>query len=325
MADTQRLLESRALAVVEMDSLSIIIYDIVIVFMCNSIVSDTIGVSNASSDQWRLAISVSTRKISDESTRSPTFGERSEHTSEYIGTKSVSDSDTTDNAPTLDPGCRDDNATDLFMNTPSDPMSPSKVSFAVDVINRLQPVITSVGFFANAATYVTLTFNSERLSPLILLLIKHQALIDTAVCGMGSLQFVLPTRMWFSGSRIVDFLICHCWHTQLLFWACVLVSTLNLLLIAVERYIMICKPFVYLSVKRRHFFYGFALLYFASVFGAVPYFLHTKFIDGECSIQIPHEGFWYRFNYGYSFFVMFAFYIFPTVAFAFLYGYVAYT
>ncbi len=131
--------------------------------------------------------------------------------------------------------------------------------------------------------------------------------------------------MWFTGSRIVDFLICHCWHAQWLFWACVSVSALNLVLIAVERYIMICKPFVYLSVTKRHFFYGLALLYFASVFGAVPYFLHTKFADGQCSIQIPHEGFWYRFNYGYSFFVVFAFYILPTVAFAFLYGYVAYT
>ena len=173
---------------VEMDSLSYTRYVIVVVFMSNSIVSDDIGVSNTSSDQWKLAISVSTRTMSDESTIVPTVGKRSEHKREYIGTNSVSDSDTTDNAPTLDPGYRGDNATHLCMNTPSDPMSPSKVSLAVDVINRLQLAITSVGFFANAATYVTLTFNSERLSPLVLLLIKHQALIDTVVCGMGSLK-----------------------------------------------------------------------------------------------------------------------------------------
>ena len=132
--------------------------------------------------------------------------------------------------------------------------------------------------------------------------------------------------MWFTGSRIVDFLICHCWHAQWLFWACVSVSALNLVLIAVERYIMICKPFVYLSLTRRHVFYGFALLYFASVCVAVPYFHQTKFVDGKCSIQIHREGgFWYRFNYGYSLFITFILYLLPIVAFAFLYGYVAYT
>ena len=117
-----------------MDRISYTRYVIVIVSMCNSIVSDNIEVSNTSYDQWRLAISTSTRTTSDVSTRVPTFGERSEHTREYIGTNSVGDSDTTDNAPTLNPGYRNDNDTYLCMNTPSDPMSPGEVSFAADVI-----------------------------------------------------------------------------------------------------------------------------------------------------------------------------------------------
>ena len=54
---------------VKMDRRSYTGYVIVIVFMCNSIVSDNIGVSNTSCDQWRLAISVSTRTTSDVSTR----------------------------------------------------------------------------------------------------------------------------------------------------------------------------------------------------------------------------------------------------------------
>ena len=204
-------------------------------------------------------------------------------------------------------------------------MSLGEVSFAVEVINRLQLAITTVGFFSNAATYVTLTFNSGRLSPLILLLINHQALMDTAVCGLGSLYILLPTRMWFIGSHIVDVLICHVWHTQMLYWTCVAVSALNLVLIAVELYIMICKPFVYLSVTRRHFFYGFAVEYFISIVGNVVYYLHTKFVDGVCSVQRHHEGFWYRFNYGYNFVILTVFWLFPLVAFAFLYGYVVYT
>ena len=130
--------------------------------------SDNIGVSNTSPDQWTSAISASSRTMRDVSTRVPTFGERSEHTREYSITDAVSDSDSTDNTPSLDPGCRDGNATHLCMNTSAGPGLTHEVSFAVDVINRVQLAITSVGFFANAATYLTLKYNGDRFSPLIL-------------------------------------------------------------------------------------------------------------------------------------------------------------
>ena len=160
-------------------------YVIVIVCLCISIVPHTIGVITTASDHsprvtadqrardidWKVAISGSTPTVSNSSTSSATFSERNEHT------------------PTRDPGCRDDNATHVCMNASAGPGLGllHEVSFAVDVINRVQLAISSAGFFANAATYLTLTFNGGRFSPLILLLIKHQALLDMGVCGMGSL------------------------------------------------------------------------------------------------------------------------------------------
>ena len=290
--------------------------------MCNSSVSEYIGVSNTSSDQWRLAISKSTPTTSYGSTRLSTFGEIHEHTTEYIVTNAGNDSDPTDNAPTVDPGCRDGNATHLCMNTPSGPGVPDDVSCVID---RAQLALTCSGFFANAATYMTLTFNGGRFSPLILLLLKHQSLLDMVACGMGSLYIFLPTGYWLTGSRIVDVIVCHVWHSQIIYWTCVFIGAWNLVLIGVERFIMICKPFVYLSVTRKHVLCSFAVLHIGCLVSLSPYYLHVHFVDGECSIRFFTEGFWSYFYKCYGFFILFAFYILPVVAFVLLYGYVAYT
>ena len=282
--------------------------------------SDNIGVSNTSPDQWTLAISASSRTTRDGSTRVPTFGERSEHTREYSITDAVSDSDTTDNAPTIDPGCREGNATHLCMNTSAGPGLTHEVSFAVDVINRVQLAITSVGFFANAATYLTLKYNGDRFSPLILLLIKHQSLLDMVACGIGSLYFFLPTRKLLTGSRTLDVMVCHIWHSQIIYWTCVTLSVWNLVLIGVERYIKICNPFVYLSVTRRHFFYSFVILHIGCNLVTFSLYINMNLVNGECSMTPSSEGFWRRFYYGYCYFVSFAVYVLPVVAFVFIYG-----
>ena len=292
--------------------------------MCNSIMSENVGVFHTSSSQWKTPISDNTSTMSDGSTSNATFGER--NTGEYIVATSVSDSDTTDNTPTVDhPDCREGNATDTGMNTPVGDGLPDEASFAVYVINRVQLAITCAGFFANAATYLTLASNVGRFSPLILLLIKHQSLLDMAACGMGSLYLFLPTGNWLTGIRIVDFVVCHGWHIQSIFWTCFSISTWNLVLIGVERYVMICKPFLYLSVTRRLIFYTLAVLYVGCLVCLIPSYIQIDFVDGECLHPYNSEGFSHYFYYGYSFFIMFAFYILPVAAFVFIYGYVAYT
>ena len=320
-----------------MDGISHARYVIVMAYLCCSALCDNSEVFTTATEHWRrvtagqrvmdvtwrLSISVSTPTVSDDSTSNATFSERNAHTRENTATNSVSESETTDHAPTIIPGCRDGNATHLCTNAPAGPELPHGVSFPVIVINRVQLAITCVGFFANAATYLTLTFNGGRFSPLILLLIKHQSLLDTGACGMGSLYLFLPLGNWLTGSRVVDFVVCHTWHNQIIFWTCVSISAWNLVLIGVERYAMICKPFVYGCVTRRHIFYSFAVLYVGCLVCLIPSYLQMDVIDGECSLQLYSEGFWNHFYYGYSFFIMLAFYILPVAAFTFLYVYVA--
>ena len=258
--------------------------------------------------------------VSGDSARNNTFGEKTDSSGEDIITSPGSQSDTTVNAQTLDNGCTDGNGTYLCMGTPSGPDFPQENHIVITVINRVQLVVTCAGFLANGATYLTLSCNGERFSMLILLVIKHQALVDMGICGMGALYLLLPATNWLTGNRIADFIVCHAWHSQGMFWGNVFVSTWNLVLIDVERYIMICKPFIYNTVTKRQLFYAFAGTYVGSFVFVIPVYIAVHFVNGECLWQSIMGNFGHNFYYGYSIFVFFIFYFFPVGAFVFIYG-----
>ena len=51
----------------------------------------------------------------------------------------------------------------------------------------------------------------------------------------------------------LDFIICQCWHGQALYWAMIFVSVYNLVLIAFERFLAICKPLHHERFSERKF------------------------------------------------------------------------
>ena len=267
--------------------------------------------------------SVSSLTFGDDSTRSNTLGDINESSGEHIVTNAGIGPDTTINPPNIDNGCREDNATHQCLDTPAGQGTPQRDQFVITVINNVQLAMTGIGFFANGAAYLTLTCNSEHLSPLILLIIKHQSLVDMVACGMGTLYQVLPATNWSIGSRIADFVVCYVWHSQGLFWVFVSVSIWNLVLIGIERYVMICKPFLYASVTKKHCRYAFGGLYFGCFVSMIPGYLQMHFVDDHCVAEHYFRGEFSRHFYtGYSFFIIMAFYILPVAAFVFLYGYV---
>ena len=272
----------------------------------------------------RDSTSVRSLTLSDGTTWRNTFGERNESRKEHVVTSPYSHSDSTVNAPTVDNGCPDGNITHC-MNTSAGPDSPKEDPFVATIVYCIQLGLTGVGFVANGATYLTLTCNGEHVTPLILLLIKHQSLVDMIACGIGSLCQMLPDANWLTGNRIADFVVCYFWHSQGIFWTVVAVSIWNLVMIGTERYIMICKPFLYSSVTSKHVLYAFVALHCVCLVVLIPLFLQTHFVDGECLSEHYFRGdFSNHFYMGYSFFILIAFYVLPVVAFIFIYGYVAY-
>ena len=283
--------------------------------------NQTSGHTTAITTSWRgVGIPVSSLTVSGDSARDTSFVERTDSSGEDLVTSPGRPSDTIANAPTLDNGCTDGNGTYLCLSTPSAPDFPPVNNIVITVINRVQLVITCAGFLANGATYLTLSCNGGRFSMLILLIIKHQALVDMGICGMGALYFLLPATNWLTGNRIADFIVCHAWHSQGMFWGNVFVSTWNLVLIGVERYIMICKPFIYNTVTKRQFFYAFAGIYVGSFVFLIPTYIQVHFVSGECVWQSIMGNFGHHLYYGYSFVEIFIFYFFPVGAFVFIYG-----
>ena len=265
--------------------------------------------------------SASSLTLSEDTTWRNTFDERNESRKKYIVTSPYSHSDTTTNATSLDNGCGGSNVTRQCLNASAGPDLPQEDPFVVTIIYCVQLGLTGVGFVANGATYLTLTCNGERFIPLILLLIKHQSLLDMVACAFGTMRQMLPASNWLTGNRIADFVVCHFWHSQGIFWTVVSVSIWNLVLIGFERYIMICKPFLYCSVTRRHVRYAFATFYFGGIVASIPHFLQTHFVDDECLSEHYFSGEFSDYVYiGHGFFIMIAFYVLPVVAFIFIYG-----
>ena len=262
-------------------------------------------------------IYVSPLTFNSGSARNYTFGERHDGSREDMVTSPGSHSDTTINA--IDNGCRDGNVTYPCINTSVGPDSPQEDQFVITVINRVELAITCAGFLANGATYLTLSCNGGRFSVLILLVLKHQSLVDMGICGMGAMYLLLPAGNWLTGNRIADFIVCYTWHSQGLFWANMFVSTWNLVIMGIERYIMICKPLIYNTVTKRQFLYIFAGIYVGSFVFIIPGYIQVDFINGECLWRNMGD-FGYHFYYGYSIFILFIFYVFPVGAFVFIYG-----
>ena len=81
---------------------------------------------------------------------------------------------------------------------------------------------------------------------------RHQALVDAIVCIMATIHIIQPV-MFTLGYLPLDFIICQTWHGQAIYWAMIFVSIYNLVLIAFERFLAICKPFYHERFSERRF------------------------------------------------------------------------
>ena len=98
------------------------------------------------------------------------------------------------------------------------------------------------------------------MTPIVRHLLRHQALVDALICIMATIHIIQPV-MFTIGNSVIDFIICQCWHrykfvnflreinnkfpiffSQAIYWATIFVSVYNLVLIAYERFLAICRP-----------------------------------------------------------------------------------
>ncbi|KAK2186405.1 hypothetical protein NP493_201g02032 [Ridgeia piscesae] len=165
--------------------------------------------------------------------------------------------------------------------------------------------MAGTGVVANTLTFVTLTINGRAFSRLTAILLRHQALIDAAVCALASGVF-MQTSVWHVGQYAIDYAVCFVWHSQYIYWAMVLLSVWNLVFIAVDRLIAVCFPIKYKSLSpcaRR------------PPFDSLPSSTANATSASHCPLDLAKA-----FYYWFSVYWLFVAYIVPMVSFLLLYG-----
>ena len=183
-----------------------------------------------------------------------------------------------------------------------------------------QLILSIVGYVANKITFITLVRNGDMFLPSTCILLKHQALVDSWICAMGTILLLQPP-MWTTGNTFVDAAVCYLWHGQGPFWGAILLSVWNLAAIAVERYMAVCRPFVYNHVQRQHVYYSIAALYIANIIIILPSFFQVHFDDGVCLSEFLIQGpIGEQLFYAYCLVWFFAVYVLPVTSYVCLYG-----
>ena len=162
------------------------------------------------------------------------------------------------------------------------PDEEGRNSILWQILDRSLPVITITGFVANMATAITLVAHSETLSPIVCTLLRHQSILDAMACLSGAILIIQPANWIPGGWWVLDIIICHAWNSQTVFWWFLCGSICNLVTLAFERYIAVCKPLYHVQFTRRRFYLGMGGCYFLNAALLVGSSLQIQMIDGEC-------------------------------------------
>ena len=187
-------------------------------------------------------------------------------------------------------------------------------------VNTALCVIASTGALANALVLIVLT-KGVKMSPVLILLFKHQCCADIIVCIFSAIISKEQVLRLFD-DRVIDHILCHVWHSQSLYWLFVFVSAQNLVLIASERYLAVCKPFLFLRVKPKTTYLVLVGVYIYSTVCSLPLFFVREFVDGLCvedmfDTQHPIKFQFFRI---YPYIWLTTFYLLPTVSFCVFYA-----
>ena len=180
--------------------------------------------------------------------------------------------------------------------------------------------MASTGVVANTLTVVTLTINGRAFSRPTAILLKHQAILDLLVCALACGVF-LQTSVWNVGVRSVDVVVCFLWHNMLGYWTVVLLSTWNLVFIAVDRLVAVCLPTKCKTLFLKKIKIAIAAMYVPCIAVNMVCITNVSFRQGRCSADtFLTPDIYYKFNYWASIYCLFLYYIVPVILFVVCYG-----
>ena len=200
-----------------------------------------------------------------------------------------------------------------------------KTSFWTDPLIISQLVTIAVGIITNIGTVITFWKNGKAFSPLILALFRHQSIIDAILCVICGITVLEPPNMRGFGMYYIDIAICHLWHSAFLYVSVLQMSVWNLVFIALERFLAVCKPFIYQQFRTKTLNVMMVVLIIVSLLINPPIMFQTKYENRSCFPRIPYKSEILKVTIViYSVYLFLALYLIPTICFLLAYGIVIY-
>ena len=175
------------------------------------------------------------------------------------------------------------NETILFGN------NTSPVPSWVFIVDISQTVMAAVGMVANLFALFVLMRPGNAFSMPLTIFLKHQSFLDALALCFSIIGVVQPP-MWGIGNAFFDYIICHIWHSQALLWWSLFMSGQNLVCIAGERYLAVCRPFYYIQIRKNRVYCLIFCLYVYGITHLSGTVFDVRFVDGQCMDMYAYDG-----------------------------------
>ncbi len=193
----------------------------------------------------------------------------------------------------------------------------------LQIYEYFEVTLIIIGAISNLVTFYIFKTHRQKYSRSLLILLKHQSVIDFLVCVTCIIRFV-ESYNWMTGFFYFDTFICHMWHSQFLFWYFSCISIWNLVLVSLERFLAVCHPLKYYmmsqnSITRK----SIVLIYVISCLNVMYTMFQYKLIRNSCIKEyISDNPAFVIFITIMSFIYLLIYYVVPIMTFIIVYLFV---
>ena len=159
----------------------------------------------------------------------------------------------------------------------------------VFVVDVSQTVMAAIGVIANIFVLFVLMRPGSNFSMPLITLLKHQSFLDALALCLTIVKVAQPPR-WRIGHALFDVVICHIWHSQALLWWSMFMSAQNLVSIAGERYLAVCRPFYYIQIRKTRIHCLILCMYVYGITNFLGSCFQARFVDGQCKPIFAYDG-----------------------------------